>query len=381
MKSIYADNGSTSFPKAPGLGRVMGSMIEKGAYNINRGNYAGAYEMADKVLETREMLCRLFSFPDSRNVVFTSGITASMNYLLKGLLKPGDHVIVSSMEHNAVMRPLVQTAGNGVEFDVVMGDREGNVRAEDFMPLLKENTKLILTTHASNVCGTVLPIREIGKLCRDQGIWYGVDSAQSAGTLPIDMERDCIDFLGFTGHKGLLGPEGIGGFLVREELAGKIEPLITGGTGSSSDSEVVPEFLPDRFESGTMNLPGIIGLGHALKYIHETGLETIHNKKMKLTEQFLTGLKGIPGVKVVGRQDLSCRTAVVSLDFPEADNAEAAFFMEQKYGIMTRVGLHCAPRAHKTLGTFPQGTVRFAFGHENTEDEVEICLKAVWEAL
>lgn len=381
MKSIYADNGSTSFPKAPGLGRVMGSMIEKGAFNINRGSYKGAYEMADKVLETRELLCRLFSFPDSRNVVFTSGITASVNYLLKGLLKPGDHVVVSSMEHNAVMRPLVQMTKYGVEFDVVIGDREGNVRAEDFLPYLKENTKLILTTHASNVSGTVLPIWEIGKLCREQGVWYGVDSAQSAGTLPIDMERDCIDFLGFTGHKGLLGPEGIGGFLVRDEMAARMEPLITGGTGSSSDSEVVPAFLPDRFESGTMNLPGIIGLGHALKYINETGLRTIHDKKMKLTEQFLTGLKRISGVRVAGRQDLNCRTAVVSLDFLKQDNARAAFYMEQEYGIMTRVGLHCAPRAHKTLGTFPQGTVRFAFGHENTADEVEICLKAVMEAV
>ena len=259
MKDIYFDNSSTSFPKAPNVGRAMGEFIENGAFNINRGSYEGAYEAGSAVLDTREMLKDLFNCPNSKNVVFTPSVTYSLNFFIKGFLKPGDHVLVTSVEHNAVMRPLVQMEKLGVEFDAVPCDEEGGVTADDFRAYIKENTKAIITTHASNVCGTIIPIEEIGALCKEKGLVYAVDTAQTAGILNIDMQKANIDFLAFTGHKGLLGPQGIGGFIASDKLEGLIEPVISGGTGSLSDSEEIPDFLPDRFESGTLNLPGIIG--------------------------------------------------------------------------------------------------------------------------
>ncbi|MGM9531881.1 aminotransferase class V-fold PLP-dependent enzyme [Intestinibacter sp.] len=377
MKDIYFDNSSTSFPKAPNVGKAMGTFIEGGAFNINRGGYEGAYEVGSAVLETREMLKDLFNCSNSKNVVFTPSVTYSLNYFIKGYLKPGDHVIVSSVEHNAVMRPLVQMEKLGLQFDVVECDEEGSVKASDFIPYIKENTKAIITTHASNVCGTILPIGDIGALCKEHNLIYVVDTAQSAGIIDIDMVRDNIDFLAFTGHKGLLGPQGIGGFIVGDKLAAEIEPVIIGGTGSLSDSEEAPEFLPDRFESGTMNLPGIIGLHQALIYLKETGIDNINNEKMEITKYFLDRVKEIEGVRIAGKKGVEGRVGVVSLDFEEADNSIVAFLLSSKYRIMTRVGLHCAPRAHKTLGTFPQGTVRFSFSHFNTKGEVDICIDAI----
>ena len=224
---------------------------------------------------------------------------------------------------------------------------------------------------------TVVPIEEIGQICKKYGLYFVVDTAQSAGTLPINMKESNIDFLAFTGHKGLLGPQGIGGFLISEELNKELKPLIAGGTGSISDRFEMPDTLPDKYESGTMNLPGIIGLHTSLDYIQKTGLQKIHQKKMELTKYLLDGLKNYPDIRVVGRQGLEDRVAVVSLDFQNADNAMAAFQLEAEYGIMTRVGLHCAPLAHKTLGTYPQGTVRIAFSQNNTFEEIDVLLSAL----
>lgn len=377
MKDIYFDNSSTSFPKAPNVGRAMGEFIENGAFNINRGSYEGAYEAGSAVLDTREMLKDLFNCPNSKNVVFTPSVTYSLNFFIKGFLKPGDHVLVTSVEHNVVMRPLVQMEKLGVEFDAVPCDEEGGVTADDFRAYIKENTKAIITTHASNVCGTIIPIEEIGALCKEKGLVYAVDTAQTAGILNIDMQKANIDFLAFTGHKGLLGPQGIGGFIASDKLEGLIDPVISGGTGSLSDSEEIPDFLPDRFESGTLNLPGIIGLHQALVYLKEAGIDNMRKEKMEITKYFLDQVKEIDGVKVAGKKTVEGRLGVVSIDFEGFDNSIVSFYLSSKYKIMTRVGMHCAPRAHKTLKTFPQGTVRFSFSHFNTKEEVDVCIDAI----
>ena len=373
---IYFDNGSTSFPKAPGVAEAVGEFLQNGAFNINRGNYQEAYDLEEKVLETREMLLSLFHAEKHAEVIFTPGITYSLNYFIKGFLKPGSHVLVSGMEHNAVVRPLKQLEEEGIEWEIVAADGKGKVKAADFAGVIKENTRAVIVNHASNVCGTMAPIREIGKICREKGVVFVVDTAQSAGTLDIDFENDFIDFLAFTGHKGLLGPQGIGGFLIRKELAERITPLIAGGTGSISDQLEMPAFLPDRFESGTMNLPGIIGLHAALKYLQEKGIEKIHEKKMELTAYFLNQVKEFSEIRIVGIPENEGRVAVVSLDFLGRDNGMVAFDLEDMYGIMTRVGLHCAPVAHQMLGTYPQGTVRFAFSTWNTQEEIDACIRA-----
>lgn len=377
MNFIYFDNGSTSFPKAPGLGKTMENFIENGAFNINRGNYEGAYSLQSLVLDTRELLCKLFNFSNSKNVIFTPSVTYSLNYFIKGFLKKGDHVIISSMEHNAILRPLTQMKNSGVRYDVVNGNNKGEINSKDFASFINKDTKAIITTHCSNVCGTIIPIDEIGEICKENNIFFVVDTAQSAGIIPIDMQKSNIDFLAFTGHKGLLGPQGIGGFIVSKDLALQIDPLIAGGTGSLSDSEVLPEFLPDRFESGTMNLPGIIGLNHSLNYLLSEDIENIFNKKLDITNYFIEEIKKIPQIKIIGKDDLKNRSSVVSLDFQNIDNATVAFLLDSQYSIMTRVGLHCAPMAHKTLGTFPKGTVRFAFSHFNTKAEIDFCINAI----
>ena len=380
-EKIYFDNGSTSWPKAPGVKEAITELLQNGAFNINRGNYAGAYEVESVVLETRDQLVQLFHGTDSRNVIFTPGITYSLNYFIKGFLKTGDHVLVSGLEHNAVMRPLEQMKLAGVDYDIVPVDEEGNLDPEDLRERIRINTKAVIMTHASNVCGTVVPIREIGSICKEYGLFFAVDTAQSAGTLPVDMQECQIDFLAFTAHKGLLGPQGIGGFLISERLDKKMEPYIAGGTGSQSDSLLMPDYLPDKYESGTMNLPGIIGLHASLDYIREQGLKAIHDKKMELTEYLLNEVKRIPQVRIVGRKDVQDRVAVVSLDFLTIDNAVAAFELEQECGVMTRVGLHCAPAAHQSLHTFPQGTVRFAFSASNTFSEIDRCVEGILKIL
>lgn len=378
-ETIYFDNGSTSFPKAPGVADAMSELLTNGAFNINRGNYAGAYEVESLVLDTRTKLAGLFHASDSKRVIFTPGITYSLNYFIKGFLKDGDHVLVTGMEHNAVMRPLTQMKASGVTYDIVKTAEDGTVLPEDVEKAIKTNTKAVIILHASNVCGTIVPIQEIGDICKRHHLFFAVDTAQSAGTLDIHMEECGIDFLAFTGHKGLLGPQGIGGFLISEALDRQMTSYISGGTGSQSDSLLMPEYLPDKYESGTLNLPGIIGLHAALSHLEETGIAKIHHRKMELTKYFLERIKELPDIRIAGKQDIRDRVAVVSLDFSTIDNAVAAFELEQNYGIMTRVGLHCAPIAHKTLHTYPQGTVRFAFGYTNTEEEIDICIDGIKE--
>ena len=376
---IYFDNGSTSFPKAPGVGEAMANLLETAGFNINRGGYEGAYEVADMVLDTRELLCKLFDWEDPKNVAFTGNVTQSLNYLIKGFLRPGDHVVVSSMEHNAVMRPLNQLAEEGIAFDAAQADPQGRLDPARVEALIRPETRLVVMTHASNICGTILPIEAVGRICRARGIRFVIDAAQTAGILPLSMQTLGADAIAFTGHKGLLGPQGIGGLVIRDDFAQEVRPLISGGTGSVSDTELMPAFLPDRFESGTLNLPGIAGLNTALRYLLDTGLEAIYKKEMSLCSRFLAGARQLKNVRIAGIDGLEGRVATVSLDFTHAglDNAAVSFQLDSDYGIMTRCGMHCAPRAHKTLHTFPQGTVRFAFGHRNTEQEVDTCLEAL----
>ena len=373
--SIYLDNGATSYPKAPGVGEAMLDYVNNVGANVNRSTYATASTAAMILLDTREQLCRLFNFDDPTHVIFTPGMTAGLNMLLKGYLKSGDHVIVSSMEHNAMMRPLVQLEREGVEFSRIPADRDGITRAEDILPLIRPNTKLVAVMHASNVCGSLLPVKEIGAICKERGIPFILDAAQTAGHYPIDFEELGLSALCAPGHKGLLGPQGIGVMLLDHEFAKSVEPLIAGGTGSASDSEELPPYMPDRFESGTMNIPGVYGLNAALAYILENGVDFFRTHEEKLTQRFLDGLKDIP-VRLAGTPDLAKRVGVIAVDFTDHDNAEAAFALEQA-GILTRCGLHCAPSAHKTLGTFPQGVVRFSVGYATTEADVDGALEAI----
>ena len=383
MDAIYLDNASTTFPKPKAVPEAMYHYITRSGSNINRGCYDRAYAVEELVYETRQMLCSLFGGEDCRNVAFTKNVTESLNVILKGLLKPGDHVLVSSMEHNAVMRPLVQLEKQGISFSRIPCRRDGSLILEEMAPLVKKETRAVVMTHASNVCGTMMPYEQVGAFCRECGLLFIADTAQTAGVWPLDMERMKIDALAFTGHKGLLGPQGIGGFLLSEKLLPQMESLIAGGTGSISHTEVMPDFMPDRFEAGTMNLPGIVGLHAGLGWIRETGLEQIRSHELALTRQFLEGLKSMDPyekrLRVVGKKDTEGRTGVVSVQTVRRELAQTAYELDVQYGIMTRVGLHCAPSAHQTLGTFPTGTIRFSFGWWNTREEAALALQALDE--
>lgn len=383
MKEIYMDNASTTFPKPREVPEAMYRYMINSGSNINRGCYERAYNTEELVYETRQKLSTLFGGADCKNVAFTKNITESLNVVLKGLLKSGDHVLVSAMEHNAVMRPLVQLEKNGVSFTRIPCEKDGSLMVNEMEKLVKKETKAVVMTHASNVCGTMMPYEKIGKFCRDYGLLFIADTAQTAGVWPLDMKNMNIDILTFTGHKGLLGPQGIGGFILKDELVSKISCLISGGTGSISHTEMMPDFMPDRFEAGTMNLPGIMGLHAGLTWIEKTGMDKIRNHELALTRQFLEGIKAIDPyekrIHIAGKMNCEGRTGVVSVQTIEKELSQTAYELDSRYGIMTRVGLHCAPSAHQTLGTFPTGTIRFAFGWWNTKEEVDFAIKALDE--
>mgnify|MGYP000998398255 CR=1 FL=1 len=391
MKKIYLDQASTSYPKAPSVARAVYDYLSGSAVNVNRGGYQAAYSVEEQIFETREQLLRLFHFTSGKgkNVIFTPNITTSLNILLKGLLKPGDHVLVSSMEHNAIMRPLVQLAGNGVTFDRIPCRKDGSLLIEKAEALLRPKTRLLVCLHASNVCGTMMPVQKLSAFCQKHHLLFILDTAQTAGTVPIDMEALHLDALAFTGHKSLRGPQGIGGFLITNELAAQIEPLISGGTGSVSHTEEVPAFLPDRFEPGTPNIPGILGLHAALSDLEKTSMEESFQHEMKLTQEFIDGIQALDpfekNIRIIGYASPDGNTkdnercAVVSLQTLQPDMSMVAYELDSTYSIMTRVGLHCAPSAHKTLGTYPEGTIRFSFGPENTRHDVDQALHALAE--
>lgn len=380
-KQIYLDSASTSFPKAPGVSEAVRFFMEEVGCNVNRGGYEGAYAAAGVVIETRAKLSRLLGLLKARNVVFTSGVTQSLNMLVKGLLRPGDHALVSGMEHNALMRPLAQIVRQGVSFTRIPCDANGLMRPGDAERLLQPNTKALLVLHASNVSGSVMPLTGLGAIARRHGLFFITDAAQTAGVFDIDMQAMNLDAVAFTGHKGLLGPQGTGGIALTDRLAAEMEPLLSGGTGSLSDSEEIPPFLPDKFEPGTINLPGIYGLNAALSYLETEGVGTIRAREQRLAHMLSDGLSAFPQARMPGPADWSNRAPVVSADFDGHDNAEIAAYLADEHGILTRCGLHCAPFAHKTLGTFPQGMVRFSPSCFTTEEEIEHAVLAVRAAL
>ena len=377
MDYIYLDNASTSFPKAPTVATAMSDYITNRGININRSSYSLAYDVEDIIYTTRQRLHTLFNGHDPSHVIFTQNVTMSLNMVIKGLLKAGDHVLVSSMEHNAVMRPLTQLLDKGITFDIIPCDKTGSIQLESMDSLIRPNTVAMIINHSSNVCGTIQPLKSIGSICKAHNLQFIVDAAQTAGVIPIDVKACHIDALCFTGHKGLLGPQGIGGIILTKEMALTLTPLIAGGTGSFSHLETMPTHMPDAFEAGTLNLPGIIGLNEGLAYIESVGMENIHNHELALTKTFLEGLQDIEHINVIGKQNLQDRTAVVSITIDGMDASSIAYELESAYHIMTRVGLHCAPRAHQTLGTYPEGTVRFSFGYANTHKDVEYALSAL----
>ena len=378
MKQIYLDNGATSFPKAPGVGQAMKDYIDKVGVNINRSSYRVTAEAAMSTLTVRENLCTLFGYSgDCSHAIFTSGVTMSLNVIMKGLLHPGDHFIISAMEHNAVARPAAQLQAGGVELSIAPCAPDGVIDLQALERLFRPNTRLVVMQHASNVSGTIQPIAKVGALCRRHGTFLIVDAAQTAGHFLFNMEAIGANAICFTGHKGLLGPSGIGGFVLDDALNQALTPLIAGGTGSMSASLEMPTTLPDRYESGTQNLPGIFGLGAALNYLNQVGLDALHRREMALTQYFLDGLRGDTNIRVPGPLCAKDRVGVISVDFLQKDNAEVAFQLEQQYGILTRCGLHCAPLAHQTLGTYPEGTVRFSIGYTTSEQEIDTAVRAV----
>ena len=394
MQQIYLDNASTTFPKPPEVAEAVYEYMTGVGSNIGRGGYASAYAAEEAVFNMRQLLCDFFGGEDAKNVVFTKNVTEALNVIIRGLLEKGEHVLVSAMEHNAVMRPL-QLLGRELEageeapaaeisFSRIPCDKEGNLQLEALPKLVQQRTKAVIMTHASNVCGTLLPIDKVGDFCKQRGLLFIVDSAQSAGVFPINMQQLHIDALAFTGHKGLLGPQGIGGFVLREHMVKRLAPFIVGGTGSLSHTESTPRFMPDKFEAGTLNLPGIMGLATGVRWLNQRGLASLRAHELALTEQLLTGLLDLEQqglLRIVGRRDIVQRTSVVSIAATKQDLAVVAHRLNEEYGIATRVGLHCAPNAHKTLQTYPTGTLRFSMGWHNNEEDIVAALKALREVL
>ena len=377
MHTVYLDNAATSFPKPPTVGARMREYVDEVGASVNRGSYQAAQQAELVTLRLRQRLCALFRFADPAHVILTPGNTWGLNMLLLGALRRGDHVLVSAMEHNAVMRPLTQLAKHGVAFDRIPCDAEGRLQADRIETMLRPNTRLVLLAHASNVSGTVQDAAAVGEICAARGIPFALDAAQTAGHIPLDFTALHLSALSVPAHKGLMGPQGIGALLLRPDFAKTIEPLVSGGTGSVSDSEDIPLYLPDRFEPGTPNLPGIYGWEAALEYLEGITVEAVAAHDRALTARLLGGLREIPGVALIGPDSVENRVGVFSLDFPGKDNAEIAARLEEGFGILTRCGLHCAPSAHRTLGTFPRGTVRLSLGWFNTEADIDRALQAI----
>ncbi len=373
--TIYLDNAATSFPKPESVYKAVSDTLRKYGSSPGRGGHKMSLQTERIIFETRERIASFFNIPSSSNVIFTFNVTMGINLALKGFLKAGGHVLTSSMEHNAVMRPLKRLEKEGVSKTVVQCSSEGFLNPKDIEKEIKPNTKLIVITHASNVVGTILPIREVGEIAKKKGIAFLVDAAQSAGLLPIDVQKDNIDMLGCTGHKSLFGPQGTGFLYIKDGL--DVKPLIEGGTGSNSESDEMPDFMPDKFQAGTLNTPGIAGLGAGIEFIQNEGLKKIRDKEMNFVSIILNEFKKIKGVKLYGSLNPLDRVAVVSFNIEGKDPAEVGNILNEKYDIMSRVGLHCAPNAHRTIETFPVGTVRVSVGYFNTEGDIDKLIKAV----
>ncbi|MBC7234487.1 MAG: aminotransferase class V-fold PLP-dependent enzyme [Chloroflexi bacterium] len=375
---IYLDHAATSWPKPPEVMEAMRRFLECAGGNPGRSGHRLSIEAGRIVFAAREALAHFFGLDNPLRLIFTPNVTYALNTVINGYLRPGDHVVTTGMEHNAVMRPLRALEAKGLQLTIVPCAPDGTLSANDVVRALRDDTRLVIVNHASNVTGTILPVGEIGALAHEAGVPLLVDAAQTAGVLPIDMEAMHIDLLAFTGHKGLQGPPGTGGLLIGYGFdAGQIEPLVRGGTGSRSELELQPEMLPDCFESGTPNGVGIAGLGAGLAFVQKRGVEAIRAHELELTRRLVEGLRAIPGVTVYGPEDLELRTATVSFTAKGMRVSEIGFRLDEEYEILCRVGLHCAPAAHRTIGTYPEGTVRLAPGLYTTLAEIDETLAAV----
>lgn len=377
--NVYLDNASTTFPKPKAVSEAMYNFLINIGGNPGRSNHDNALETNRLLLEARESIASFFNFNKMENVIFTSNITSSLNILINGILKKGDHVITSSMEHNSVIRPLYSLKENNIiELDIISANSFGFISPADIENKTKENTKLVVITHTSNVFGSIQPIREIGEVCKKHNIFFVIDSAQSAGVLNIDFKDFNLSALAFTGHKSLFGPQGTGGFIINDDLNSICSPYALGGTGSLSYSLTQPDFLPDKFESGTLNMPGICGLLEGIKFIKNEGLNTIYEKNSYLRSYLVEELHNINNVILYDSiEKADSYTSCVSFNIKGLDTSELSYLLDSDYNIKNRSGLHCSPLAHKTIGTYPSGTVRLSISYFNTKDEIDYAISSI----
>lgn len=373
---IYLDNAATSFPKPNEVYDAVVECMKNYAANPGRASHDMALKASSKIIETRQCISKMFNISNPLNIVFTSNATEGLNIGIKGVLKKGDHVISTVIEHNSVLRPLSYLSKQGVEVTLLAVNEEGYINIKDLKNEIRKNTKAIIINHASNVLGTVQNINNIGAISRNLGIIFILDASQSAGAIPIDVESDNIDILAFPGHKGLFGPQGTGGLYIREGIS--LSDFKQGGTGSNSNSMNQPDFLPDKFESGTLNTPGIAGLCEGIKFIERVGINDIKKHEEKLTEQLLEELKKLNYVKIYGLSYHKNRSAVVSITLENIDSSQVGYLLNKK-GIAVRTGYHCAPLIHGILGTNKSGTVRISPGYFNTNEDIESIIKAISE--
>ena len=373
---IYFDNAATTMQKpACVVQAVAEAMCSQG--NSGRGVHSGALSASRIIYDTRAALAQLFGAESPERIAFTANSTQALNTAIKGVLKPGNHVITTALEHNSVLRPLYEMENRGVELTILPADSHGNICYEDIEKEIKPNTKAIVTTHGSNLTGNLLDISRIGEMANRHGLIYIVDASQTAGVFDIDVQQMHIDILCFTGHKGLLGPQGTGGIYVREGVA--VRPLLSGGSGVQTYLRSHPPQMPTALEAGTLNGHGVAGLGAAVRYLQETGVSAIRAKEQELMWMFYTQVREIPGIRVCGDFSSRNRCAIVSLNIWDYDSGEVSGALFEQYGIATRPGAHCAPLMHKALGTVEQGAVRISFSHYNTIEEIEIAAAALRE--
>lgn len=372
----YFDNSATSFPKPKMvLDKMMEVMTEYGA-NPGRSGHKLALEASRGIYETRERLSKFINAKDSMEIVLTRNATSSLNLAIKGLLKAGDHVVTTTMEHNSVLRPIMKLKETkGVEVTVLQADEFGKIDLKKLEESIQPNTKLVVTTHASNVTGTIFPIAQIAQIVHDHNSIYLVDASQSAGYLPVDVQKMSIDLLAMTGHKGLLGPQGTGALYIKAGI--ELDSIEEGGTGSKSYEFTQPNIVPDKYESGTPNTPGIIALGEGISYIEEKGIKEIAKHEWILTNRFMKGIVNLPLVKIYGPDIIEKRAPVVPINIGQEDSSAISYMLDDEFDIATRPGLHCAPLAHKSIGTFEQGVVRFSFGYANTIEEIDYAIEAI----
>lgn len=373
---IYLDNAATTMHKPKKvIDAVVCAMSSMG--NAGRGANEASLSASRIIYDTREKLCRFFHGENPRQIVFTNNSTESLNIAIKGLLNPGDHVITTMLEHNSVLRPLYEMKEKGVGLTIIESDKNGRFRLEDMEAAIRPNTKMIVCTNGSNLTGNYVPLKPVGELAKKHDILFVVDASQTAGVFPIDVQDMMIDVLCFTGHKGLLGPQGTGGMYVKEGI--KIRPLKTGGSGVQTYSKTHPAEMPTALEAGTLNGHGIAGLHAAMSYLEETGVDHIRAREQELMWRFYKGVKDIPEITIYGDFSTKERCAIVTLNIGEYDSSEVSDALLTEYSISTRPGGHCAPLMHEALGTVEQGAVRFSFSHYNTEEEVDTAIEAVRE--